>query len=88
MTSEQLYVTLIQLLSTVTGVESEHIHAQDDLYRDLGADSLMRLELLLLCEQEYKIAIPPQDGNPLLFVQDVYLYLGERLGLSPEDLAS
>lgn len=55
---------------------SEHsVTPHTDLRRDLGADSLALVELVLLLESEFQVDIPDEEAEEITTVQQVINYL-------------
>ncbi len=57
------------------------ITPKTDLRRDLAADSLALVELLLLLESEFEVEIPDEDAQEITTVQQIVNYL--TLNLEP-----
>lgn len=60
-----------------TGIKVEKpgdIKSEQDLFRDLGADSLDQLELYFILEKEFDTSIPCEIAKEWLTVGDVYKY--------------
>lgn len=49
------------------------------IVRDLGADSLDVMEIVLNLEEEFAISVPDEDIQSLVTVQDVVDYIHRRL---------
>jgi acyl carrier protein len=70
---------------TVLAVVAEKFNAgmravtpRTDLRRDLGADSLALVELVLLLETEFEVDIPDEDAEEIATVQQVIEYLRDQ----------
>jgi acyl carrier protein len=55
------------------------ITPKTDLRRDLAADSLALVELLLLLESEFEVEIPDEDAQEITSVQQIINYLTMNL---------
>jgi acyl carrier protein len=51
------------------------ITSKTDLRRDLAADSLALVELLLLLESEFQVEIPDEEAQEITTVQQIVNYL-------------
>ena len=67
------------LLQQELGVESDKI-VPDATFRDLGADSLDILELVIGVESEFDIDITDEDAEKITTVGTLTEYLTKRLG--------
>jgi acyl carrier protein len=47
--------------------------------KDLGADSLDVIELMMALEEKYNLEIPDVDAEKIKTIQDVVLYIESRL---------
>jgi acyl carrier protein len=47
--------------------------------KDLGADSLDVVELMMALEEKYNLEIPDVDAEKIKTIQDVVLYIESRL---------
>lgn len=71
--------------SQVLAVIAEKFHAcaqaltpRTNLRRDLGADSLALVELVMLLESEFHVDIPDEDAEQIATVRQVIDYLKEE----------
>jgi len=60
------------------GVEKSKINLTSDVENDLGADSLDKVELVMVIEEEFSIEISDDDSDKLHTIND-YLILIEKL---------
>ena len=70
------------------GVEEEEVVASANFIKDLGADSLDLVELMMSLEEEFsnpsrKIEIPDEDAEKIVTIQDAIDYLKD-LGIENE----
>ena len=70
----------------VKGVIAEQLGIQDSevtpgatLQKDLGADSLDTVELIMTLEEEFGIEIPDEDAEKAKTVQDIIDYIDNKL---------
>lgn len=62
------------------GVEESQITEEANFTKDLGADSLDIVELIMEFEKEFDITIEDSDAEKIQTVGNVVAYLGEKLG--------
>lgn len=60
------------------GVEESQITDDANFTKDLGADSLDTVELIMEFEKEFDITIDDQDAEKIQTVGDVVKFLGEK----------
>lgn len=60
-----------QLLANQLGVDKAGIKMNSDVVKDLGADSLDVVEMLMGLEDEYGITISEEDASKLKTVGDI-----------------
>lgn len=77
---EGLKKELIQLICNNLGVEKKEVTLQASFMKDLGADSLDTVELIMAFEQEFDLEIPDSDAERLSTVGKAFNYLAEKLG--------
>ncbi len=68
-----------QLIGEQLGMPIEKVVPSASFVKDLGADSLDLVELVMALEEEYGIEIPDTDAEKIQTVQDVIRYLEDRL---------
>ena len=87
-------MTASEILHRFTDIVVEQLAcAPDDVVadaalRDLGADSLDEIELIIFCEEEFGINIPDEDAAKLKTVLDCVNYLHAELNRNPLALRS
>jgi acyl carrier protein len=69
---DELRELVIEHLGLDPGVK---ITSESSFTKDLGADSLDLVELILALEGRYKIEIPDEDAQKIVTVQDALDYL-------------
>lgn len=62
------------------GVEESQITNEANFTKDLGADSLDTVELIMEFEKEFEITIEDSDAEKIQTVGDVVTYLESKLG--------
>ncbi len=60
-----------EMLAKQLGIKAEVIKPESDVVKDLGADSLDVVELLISLEDNYGVSIPEEDMANLKTVQDI-----------------
>jgi len=83
-----VYERLKKIIVEQLRVEEEEITPSTNLADDLGADSLDLLELIININDEFsnssvKVAIPDEDAEEILIVQDAIDYL-KNLGIKDD----
>ena len=61
------------------GVSADDIKIETSLMKDLEADSLDAVEIILAIEDEYNIEIPDDDAEQFQTVGDLVSYVEERI---------
>jgi acyl carrier protein len=69
---------LIEITSKALNVEEDKITLESDFVRDLGADSLDRVELVMAIEAAFKIEIPEDDSSTILTINDAIKYVEKK----------
>jgi len=64
-----------QIICDQLGVEESQVTPLADLDKDLGADSLDAVELVMCFEEAFDIEISDEDGEKIRTVQDAVDYL-------------
>ena len=60
-------------------VEAEKVTAETHLMKDLEADSLDAVEIIMAIEEEYDIEIPDEEAEKFQFVGDIVKYVEEAI---------
>ena len=60
-----------ELLVEKLGVDESKVQPESDLIKDLGADSLDLVEMLMTLEEDYGITISQEDTENIKTVQDI-----------------
>ena len=60
------------------GLEDVEISASTNLMKDLEADSLDAVEIIMAIEDEYDIEIPDEDAEKIQTVGDLVKYVEDR----------
>lgn len=59
------------LIAEQLGKDVSEISEEKDLVKDLGADSLDAVELIMAIEEEFGVSISDEDGSNVKTIQDV-----------------
>ena len=66
------------ILARQLRLDPERVKPESDIKRDLGADSLDILQLLMRMEDDYGIVIPDQELAQFRYVSDVVAFLDKQ----------
>ena len=78
-TAPKIVVALRELISEELGQDESAITPDAHIVNDLGADSLDLVEIVMRCEETFKIEIDDDDTEGFAHVRDVSKYLTKRL---------
>ena len=65
-------------VSEILGVDVARIGSDKDLFRDLGADSLDAVEIVMAVEEEFKTAIDDASAEKMRTVADIARYVATK----------
>ena len=60
-----------EMLAAQLGIDASSIRPESEVVKDLGADSLDVVELLMTLEDEFGITLPEDDVEKVKTVQDI-----------------
>ncbi len=66
-----MYEKIVKMLAEQLGIEVETITPQSEVVKDLGADSLDVVELMMALEDEYGVTLPEGEVENVKTVQDI-----------------
>lgn len=66
-----MFEKVCDMLGSQLGIAADEIKPEQEIVKDLGADSLDVVELLMAVEDEYGITLPESDVENLKTVQDI-----------------
>ena len=69
---------LRKALAEVLDIDEERIKNETDFAKDLGVDSLMALEVVVMLEKNYQIKISEKELPQLATLDDVYVLLKNK----------
>ena len=61
------------------GLDEEAVTLDAHLVNDLGADSLDQVELIMRCEEDFKIQIDDDAADRMVYVKDILNHLKRRV---------
>jgi len=69
---------VVTLLSEQLGVDKDKITAGSDVVKDLGADSIDVVQLLMAMEDEFGVTVTEDDASNLKTVEDIVSLIDNR----------
>ena len=69
---------VVTLLSEQLGVDKDEITAGSDVVKDLGADSIDVVQLLMAMEDEFGVTVTEDDASNLKTVEDIVSLIDNR----------
>ena len=75
----ETFEKLQTIVSNQLGIEPEKVVATSDFTKELGADSLDVVELVLAFEDTFDIEIDDNDAGKMATVEDAFKYIEEQL---------
>lgn len=69
---------VVTLLSEQLGVDKDTINADSDVVKDLGADSIDVVQLLMAMEDEFGVTVTEDDASNLKTVEDIVSLIDNR----------
>jgi len=80
MTRAEIETRVKKLIAAQLELDADSIRNEAEFLKDLGADSLDVVELIMAIEDEFEIGeIPDEDAEKVKIVQDVINYLANKL---------
>ena len=79
---EKLFTKIIPIFAKQLAIEKEKITLESEIAKDLGADSLDTVELVMALEEEFNIEILDEDVENMKTIADVIVYLAQRKDLN------
>lgn len=68
-----------EIIAEQLGVEGDVVTMDTNLMKDLEADSLDAVEIIMAIEDEYDIEIPDEDAEKFQTVTDIVKYVEDRI---------
>jgi len=66
-----MFEKVCNMLGSQLGIKPEEIKPEQEIVKDLGADSLDVVELLMALEDDYGVTLPESDVENIKTVQDI-----------------
>ncbi len=66
-----MYEKVSKMLASQLGIAEDKITPEAEVVKDLGADSLDVVELMMALEDEYGVTLPESDVESIKTVQDI-----------------
>jgi len=67
-----------RIVSHHLGLPAETLNAAADIVKDLGADSLDRVEIVMCVEDEFGIEISDEDAEPFRSIADICVHVDKH----------
>lgn len=71
-----------RIIAEQLGVSNQDMRPTANLVIDYGADSLDLIELCMALEEEFEMAVPDEDAEKIVTVQDILDYLTKHSGVT------
>jgi len=68
-----------KLIAEHLDIQPEEVTDEASIQKDLGADSLDTIELIMILEKEFNRSIPDEDAEKLETVGQIVAYIEERV---------
>ena len=78
-TPDKIAAKLRAVIAEELGLDDHAVTPDSHIVNDLGANSLDCVELIMRCEEVFKIEIDDDDTERLIYVRDLSKYLAKRL---------
>lgn len=65
------YSKVVSIISEQIGISEDSINKDSDIVRDLGADSIDIVQLLMAMEDEFGVTVTEDDADSLKTVGDI-----------------
>ena len=78
MTQEEIFKKVTDVLVAKLEVKAEDVKPESEFGNDLGADSLDRVEVVMVFEDEFEVEILDSDAEKFTKVADVVAFLEEK----------
>lgn len=72
------YSKVVSIIAEQLGISEESINANSDVVKDLGADSIDIVQLLMAMEDEFGVTVTEDDADRLKTVGDIVKIIDEN----------
>lgn len=79
MTREEIQAKVIKAVADKLGIEESKVTVEAEFMKDLGADSLDTVELIMKLEEEFELKIPEEEAQELTTVGKAIDYIESKL---------
>ena len=74
-----MYDSIIEIIANQLQIDVDTVDGGMKIMEDLGADSLDVVEMLMAMEENFGIAVPDEDIEDLITVNDVVAYVESNM---------
>ncbi|MHB8313053.1 MAG: acyl carrier protein [Candidatus Dormibacteria bacterium] len=74
------FAELQGIASEILGVDADRVQLDVSFAKDLAADSLDLVELIMAVEDHYQVTLPPDELDRMKKIGDLWAYLQEHRG--------
>ena len=85
MNEEEIIAKVKELISINLGIDKQIINLDSDIMKDLGADSLDVVELIMKFEESFELNIPDEKVANIKTVKDIVDYISKTLNKEKEE---
>ncbi len=72
------YSKVVSIIAEQLGISGENVSANSDVVKDLGADSIDIVQLLMAMEDEFGVTVTEDDADRLKTVGDIVKIIEEN----------
>ena len=69
---------IYKIIAQALEINQDNIKSEHDLVKDLGADSLNIVEIIMAIEEDYEIEIPDEDFDEMTTIGSILEYIEQR----------
>ncbi len=74
-----VFEEICEIITEEAGIDSEELSMETSLIRDLEADSLVAVEIVLAIEEKYDIVIPDKIAEKFQTIGDIVEYVEGKI---------
>ena len=87
MNEEEIISKVKELISINLGINAQIIKLDSDITKDLGADSLDVVELIMKFEESFELNIPDEEVSNIKTVKDIVNYISKTLNKEKTEIS-
>ena len=87
MNEEEIISKVKELISINLGINAQIIKLDSDITKDLGADSLDVVELIMKFEESFGLNIPDEEVSNIKTVKDIVNYISKTLNKEKTEIS-